>query len=303
MNTVAHIGGFELVNRALLRFQEGSGYKVQQLGKELLSGKFALTEQDLRELIETTPQIIHIHRPGALADGKLRTQVEDALLKLQESGSKIFFHYYGFCPRATFNSLTPDYTFFSDVEALDSTTLPPDSEWLSLPLDLADLPEAAVREPTRDDAKLLLVAWEGKSGPEAEALNNAIAKLKSRNIAVKLKVEVVKTEQELIKAIFNTDAVLEAIDKAAYGFVGSLALACGKTLFSGASKALHQIAPPLSFAPVLETNSENLEYRLESVWKEPRCMRDFGKRGRAFAAKFHQIQSSGAQVLQAYSRD
>lgn len=307
MNKVAHIGGYPLVVEPMLRYQRSNGLDCAWLlaSEDILRTPKSFSKEEETLLLDGKFEIIHIHRPGSFftADTKMLEKHLENILSCKKRGSKILFHSYSFdhCAQKDILELADAY-LVSDSSSLDTAKRCKIWSWVFLPLDLDAIPAAPLREPSKESAKLLHITGVNDQTDSYKTILGCIEELRDKGISINLKTIALAECKSIINEITQADAVIEQITAPSYGVIGALTLAVGKTLFSGCSPELQKEIDPLAFSPVLDTSLSNLAYRLESVWKEPRCMRDFGKRGRSFADRFHRLDSAGLLVNQIYAQ-
>jgi hypothetical protein len=92
-----------------------------------------------------------------------------------------------------------------------------------------------------------------------------------------------------IKALKETDIVIEDVSHGSYGVVGAHALLHGRTVVAGA--AVDSSRSELQLSPVIGTTRDGLENKLLSLMREPRSLRDLIKRGRNFVEQFHRAET------------
>ncbi|RIL01321.1 MAG: hypothetical protein DCC75_13745 [Proteobacteria bacterium] len=108
------------------------------------------------------------------------------------------------------------------------------------------------------------------------------------------------TDLSLENAVDACDIYIEQVSASCTGDLGLLALSRGKTVLSGNSSELQMDWPATKFSPVLHTDAKTLYSRLQAIVREPRCLRDFGKRSREFIRNQHRPDSIGKLLIDYY---
>ncbi len=143
--------------------------------------------------------------------------------------------------------------------------------------------------------RVLVVPFQ--SSPEDIAsLRDALASLRSAELVVRSPEDFL-TFDSLVEEIRASDAVVDLAHPDAYGPIGALALSLARPVFSGSSAGFKEAWPAMELCPVIHCSGATAAKKLQSCFLEPRTLRDFGRRGLAFAQQHHDA-SRVAQLTQ-----
>ena len=294
---ILHIGGRPFITFPLAMAQRSEGHEVDLVypdnwAGELLSPWFL---DGIESLVSKEYSVIHFHRP--LAVSLLGTSVEQRLdaLKNLSRKSKLFYSSYddfesvwdplGSGPeiRKSFSHIFLGSTKHSKLlENADRVS------WCSIAVAVEEIPAPPIEEPTPHSLKVLYIAKSPVS-EEASFINGVFNKLKKKQLKFEnliFHATEIRNLGGLTKLMRNADLFVEELGGYSFGSLATLALAHGTSVLSGNTARDKQCVPTLSYAPVLDTNAANFEQRLEKIIKEPRSLRDLGKRSRTYAESY-----------------
>ena len=111
-----------------------------------------------------------------------------------------------------------------------------------------------------------------------------------------------KSSDEIIKTINETDIIIDETSKKLLSPISAQALGMGKTVLK--RKLTHPTekdATLLQMYPILTFTDVTLAKKLESIIKEPVCLRDFGIRGVEFAEKNFSAKNYVKEIYNVYT--
>jgi hypothetical protein len=107
-------------------------------------------------------------------------------------------------------------------------------------------------------------------------------------------------ESSLSSQIKACDILIESPLSPAVSSLALEALAAGKTVLAAIPENSSNITRQFEAAPILKTDASNLFYRLKSLAKEPKSMRDFGRRGLKYIHDYHNPEQICRGYLEIY---
>jgi hypothetical protein len=102
--------------------------------------------------------------------------------------------------------------------------------------------------------------------------------------------EEITSTSQLVSLIDSADAVVDLAGAEWYGPIGATAMARGRTVFAPNTAEVRSTWPAMELCPVVNCSPENAAARIRACLHEPRTLRDFGKRGHAFAQIHHRAE-------------
>jgi hypothetical protein len=194
-----------------------------------------------------------------------------------------------------------DHVFIGSFDTHPLASQHPSWSWLNLPVDLESIPKPPVVDPKTNSVKIVHIADRpAKRG--SHLITQAMELLLAKKLPVEFEIIVPELHDlySLLSSLRAVHVIIEQITSRSYGYLGAVGMALGKTVLSGISPEAKQAWDQLSFCPVLDCTADNLVSRIESIVREPRCTRDFGKRGREYAEKFHHPELIAKLTLDKY---
>lgn len=94
----------------------------------------------------------------------------------------------------------------------------------------------------------------------------------------------------LVHLIDGADAVIDLSGSEWYGPVGATAMARGRTVFAPNTKEVRSAWPTMELCPVVHCTPSTVSERVSACLREPRTLRDFGKRCHTFAQLHHRAE-------------
>ena len=319
---ILHLGGYNSITDSVAAQQSALGHDVLCLGVSSPNAILHIPSA-LREIACRTRQlagqrfdIVQFHLTESLASDDLSALplLGEVLSALKATGARLCLNTYGEDPVANTESRqslglhgdllqkTFHHLFIGSADNLQLNQEIPSWSWLSPGLDFKALPVTRPEEPAPQRLRILHIPHRVKPA-ETSCLVDVLTGLSSERNLFNLEVappETISTRSDLTAALMRCDLFIEQLDRQSYGYLAIQALAHGKTVLSGNSKATHQIWDQLTTCPVLDTTRQNLKARIESILHEPRCLRDLGKRSRQYAEKYHNVAVTSRVMLSTY---
>ncbi len=187
--------------------------------------------------------------------------------------------------------------FVNDASLMNVLPSLPNWIWAPLPINCIERLEDEESYETKEQFKVLYFA--NNNDPFEKTLVDTITTLNSEgfkyesNIVNKIEE---KSESEIAELINNCEIYIENPNMPAVSINSLKALSLGKTVLANLPENLSKLSNSLEFIPILKTNIINLHYRLSSIAKQPKCLRDFGKRGIQYMKTHHNPK----EVIQGY---
>lgn len=272
----------------------------------------------LVELTQNHFDVIQFHR----TDGLLRLMplarrtMDEALRALRESGARLFLFSYGVDPIAHSTERTrleledrawSDYfecIFIGSPDNSELSQLARRWSWLGIPVDLEALVAAEPRAPKPGELTMLYIPYRVEP-QESQAVITQVEQLGRAGFKFEFKLvhpEDIHSREMLLETIDGCDMLIEHLERQSFGLLAIEAMALGKTVLSGNAAGSRLAWEQLATCPVLDTTAENLEKRLTSIIREPRCLRDLGQRSRRYVETYHNSKAINLIMLEAYKR-
>jgi len=305
---ILHIGGISFFTSSLAHAQKELGHVVDVIGASNSDNifynhpPFEQVHDQIEDLLDRKYDIIHYHRGESLylAGASLRS--------FRDRGVGLFYSGYPSEFNLRLESNPPelvlfDHLFLSSPDLLSLASPGKSFSYLSLPMDFKRIPAYQLREPNTGEMVVLHIPF-ATSGDESAQIIAQVEALQSKlKFSFKvLRPEDLKTFNALSSALSEAHVLVERLNGEAPGMLGSLALAHGMTVFSTLRENTKLQWSQLEHCPVLNVDSESFEKRLALVLREPKSLRDFGKRGRQFAEKNFTASTVAGLCDQSYRR-
>lgn len=251
--------------------------------------------------LDFNTDIIHIHGLSLLKDQSIRRIIQTRLDQNKPVIYSCFTEYYD-------PQLDLKKEFGSSLELLSrcSSLLMHDTSFLEQ-LDLLEnwsysaLPVAPHAENFREevfedkkDFKVLYCA-DNSDDPFREQIISVIEKIKESGYSIEL-----INNKDLYTDIISCDILIENPAAAVLSYNSLHALSYGKTILANIDEKSIAFNQRLEFSTVLKTCQDNLHYRLLSLVKQPKCLRDFGRRGIQYIKDFYNPQEIYQSYLDIY---
>lgn len=136
---------------------------------------------------------------------------------------------------------------------------------------------------------------------EQRALTETFAGLQHRyrNFDVRIFTKAELLSRPQLRAILEySDVFIDGLFRDSLDILGAYALSQGVTVLGpnhGDQRDLH--------APIFDTTAENLERRIESILREPKCLRDLARRSHTYAQVRYPVSSLVSALLRTYGRE
>lgn len=250
-----------------------------------LHGLLLLTQPGLRDLIRRRNEnnktvIVSLYKEEHLESDFNINSISQETSDLLTSCSAVFLQ---------------DGSLLTHFENLDNWS------WASLPVNLNDdIPQLSDE---KIDELNLLYFKEDHNQTDIDFISKTVETLCHEGLRFKLKIAErssannVKWAADLIE---SSHIFIESLDLPGPSYLSLMALSMGKTALANISELESKAAKQYELSPLLNTNKENLHYRLQSLAKQPKSLRDFGKRGREFIKLFHNPKEVGDVYLELY---
>lgn len=244
-----------------------------------------LTNQALDET-----DIVHIHGLSMLED----TQILELINHRLNNNKPVVFSLFSgeACNLEELGKTKTELLQNSSILFLQDTSLLSHLEsfenwyWSSMPMSAA---------PTNVDDSLLenkkefnlLYLDNGKSPDFEKELSAVIEKLNAEGFQFNLSTQTQTDINTLGDALKTVDILIENPASPAISYASLLAMSLGKTVLANIPEETAALTKQFEYSPILKTDAENLYYRLSSLAKQPKSLRDFGRRGVQYIESFH----------------
>ncbi len=315
------IGGYYSITATLARQYLRMGHDVSAISSSgpdswfSLSPQTGLLDEISKRIDEEKFELVEFHLGDSLL-GLLevdRRRVEDFFRLLKSQGAKLSFFSYGI-DSAVINEGSKvgllfkqfiekyfDRLIIGSVLSASLSSWKVKSSWVSAPVSVVESHE----EEIKDGSKQLRVLHipHNTSGDETRFIINTASEVHGSAFPFSFQVippEEISAYESVKNAIKNCDLLIEQLDEPAFGVLALEAMALGKTVISGNSPELAKCWEQLATCPVLGVTRETLRNKLEATLREPRCLRDFGKRSRQYLEKFHKPEVVAELMMQVW---
>ena len=303
---IVHISSHHFGIDALIRYQRGFGLDVEEM--PVASSLSAFTSG------LAGGSVVHFHGLSSLA--RPNTPASDALslvASLRERDIKVVMTLYtesetwrnaDIAIPGAVGELSDllSYTLLGSEEFYVPIAARSRWAWQALPVDVAAIPVPPLFEPSPHEVRVLYMPYLSNPADTRfiEATVSAVW-----NSGLKFKFTVVspdemKEERWYTDAFAHCDLFIESIDREGFGPAAVEAMLRGKTVMSGNAPEGKHLWPQLNVSPVFNTTRANFERRLESIIREPRCLRDLGKRSRQYVEQYHNAERIAAHLVDIY---
>ncbi len=324
---ILHIGGYYTVTSELVQQHRELGHDTSSIGT---TGKedpfeFPLFMRDIlsdSRLRETRYDIVHVHHPACFM-GEDRQKNLLALRHFRELGAKLFYYSFDCHQEESCLSSSGKQSFFqelqgagfshlfrgsiggaSPVETRDAPFGLPWS-WLAPPLPLSQIPFHPWSESSPHGVRFLHIPFRTAPGDTA-AIVETFDRLKAQ---LRLKFEFYLVPPETLSSpsladetLRQADVVIESLERESPGLLGYEAMLRGKLVLSGNSPEAQREWSQLALCPAMHTTCETLARRVESIAREPRCLRDLSKRSREYIELYHDPRSMAERTITVYQQ-
>ncbi|MBX7136753.1 MAG: hypothetical protein K1X83_02130 [Oligoflexia bacterium] len=304
MMKIVHMGGVPAAVGPIVAFQRAQGHSViahlpRSLG--VLEGDPTGTPA-VTKLLEEEPDLIHLHQLGGLVEpispwGALQAAGVKLVLEL---GSPVLPEELDLASAHAQLLGSFSRILSSAPELASKLNRPKNFQWSAPGLPLESIPRIEPYQPEIHKVKVLHFALPGFEADTA-TIAASVEALKAKGL--KFLFATVASDElpdiaTLCLRLSECDLLIESTSQASFGLAGAYALACGKTVLGGNRSASRALWTQLETCPVMDVSAENLTQKLEAVLREPKSMRDLGKRGRAYAENYLDIRRTGALLYQ-----
>lgn len=247
--------------------------------------------QDLKKTITSCDfarnAILHIH----LAELPQDQPTIAALAKLRSNGLKIIVQAYADSLSPTDKLISPPPELLATVDQLLISSaalalkLNNGISWRWLQIPLVKMHDCEPRELVKGDHIQVLAI----SGTDAynKLINSIVHRLESKGLSIDIQWHDLTSLDALYEGVKSAHILIDRLDGDCYRFPALLGMAAGCACISSLSKEATAAWELLKFSQIVTANCENVENKLDDIIREPRSIRDFGKRGQAFIAQYH----------------
>lgn len=305
---ILHIGGTEFVVDPLVKYQREAGHEVVHIVAHAHASNEASAARayaaELRKEAGKGFDAVLFHTIESLpridADGRFIT---DIVIDFQLHGSRVGLYLYGL---HEVNSqleagmrLLPaffDVVFCADPARYDVARLATQSGWVPLPADVREISAPAPITSAPDIVRFLFVDQPGVS--DATAIVDCLMGFAATYPHVQVETVAIGSlgSTELAEKIAETHVLVEHAGNVGYGPLAAYAMACGVTVVSGDQHEGFEFAPELRMTPILGSKRGSLLRRIETVAKQPLCLKDLSQRSRTFAEQHHDAKVIAARI-------
>jgi len=320
---ILHVGGYHSLTLTFAKEQLKLGHEVTVMdtcGAEyFFEMPFACLEvkEKAAQIAKERYEIIQFHSAQSLfsfADG---AALETTLKTLKSEGAKLLLYTYGEDSLAKAEAHLPadlshrllresfDFLFIGSPDNMSFSSLGVPWGWLAMPLDLETIPaEGQPAQNKKGELSFLHIPYRVPK-EESDLIIEIMAALKGKGYRFNFKLvspnEIIDGTN-LLQTLADCNVYIEHLSKSSFGLPALKAMALGKTVLSGNSQSARQSWEQLSVCPILDTSSDNFERRVESILREPRCIKDLGRRSRRYVEAHHNAAIINRMVLDTYQR-
>ena len=176
--------------------------------------------------------------------------------------------------------------------------------WMPVPVDLELVACPPARSLKAHNLKILHLQC-GVPPSDSQAIKVAAVALQNHNY--KFQYRTLEPNQlgnvvSYYRELADCDLFIEQISQPDFGVLALEAMAHAKTVISGNSVRSKKIWPQLSMSPVLDVDYRSIHRQLESVVREPICLKDLSKRSRSYIETYHNAEVVVAQMVEQYAK-
>lgn len=263
-------------------------------------------------------QIVHFHNLEGVAifSGSPQPGVEK-LLALKQQAVEIYYTSYCSDPLANKNSRNAlgindsffnscfSHLFLSSPRSKELRFLHNSSSWLPLALNFSNC------DYSRFDSsmigltlRVLHIPW-GIPIRDTEAIVESANLLKAKGLRCNLEIinpEELQSPTAIEAALSSAHLVIEHLSLNAPGQLCCKAQSFGTPVVTNINPESKADWEQLKMNPALDADVQTITKRLESVLREPRCLKDLSKRSRSYSEAYHQATRVAEETVKYYCK-
>lgn len=303
---ILHVGGHSDLTNELAQCQRDAGHEVRCVGIEnsplpILGHAICELEREIGAA-KSSYELIHFHGHESLCAPEPE-RLASIFKPVRESGTKVVYQVYSKSEAPSIDLFTPlvDFILVSNVDACTLTKSNIPNAWLPLGVPIDN--EVHMGD-TISEVRFLHIPF-NVPAKETKIILETLTELQAKKLPLHfdlVKPEEIQSNEALTKLLRDCHVLIEQIESSSYGALALKALAHGKAVLSGNSPEAQQKWEILKQSPVIHTTAETLKRKLEGIVREPKCLRDYGKRSRTYIAAKHAPRLVTELVLDIYKR-
>ncbi|RMG43100.1 MAG: glycosyltransferase family 1 protein [Candidatus Dadabacteria bacterium] len=313
---ILHLGGFRPVVQTIASGQAARGHRVQAALLSSRSGIFQLQIGDIGPLKDYIDagfyDVIHVHSLHLIRRTEPGDLLKELLISSAQKGVAIFYSIY----REDCMLLQDSLSALNEINTYGKLMLLPSSSdyylspledirtsFMPVPIDLSAVGPARGFEPESHSLSVLHIPIY-VSSKDTETIDLVCKRLQERGRKFNFNIinpSDITNLAEFRKFIREADLVIESLSYAGFGIVAVEAMAHGKTVISGNDVKLRHAFGPLALCPVIDSTKGDFEEMLDSIIREPKCLRDLGTRSRTYIDSYHDAELVVADTLSLYN--
>jgi len=290
-----HFGGYPFISEALADAQRAKGHDVDVFyaNAELFNLCFSSTV--LGELVNQAEigkyDILFLHSLDLLCF-EPANELEAALKRIKEFNCRLVSLAYRGGAQTQASRLV-GLDSLSKAFCMDLTSYRALGElsplWLPLPLYATDSNEGVTEIPRIGEIKVLHIPYLSDE-QENDRIRRVFNELNSKNqrfIPQILQLTELNELENLYERLNDCHIFVDGLRTSSPGPLAFLAMGMGKTVLAANSQEAKNTWNHLSTCPALDTNFESFSKRLDATIREPKCLKDFAKRGKQFVQHYN----------------
>ena len=329
---ILHVGGYYTVTSQIVQQHQLLGHDVVWIGGaraeapfEMPNGFTALARA-FDSIIAAGFNVVQVHQPSGLLAATAEESIR-IFTRLKDSGSKLFYYaidgHVELIPISHFDisevlRRTPFSHIFrgwvhiygSDQMAKASGQDPLTSQgipwsWLAPALPIEEVSAQPWQELNPLGVRLLHIPYATTPADTAAIARNVESLKAQSRLKFDFRVcppESLASRQALDEALLSCDVYVESLHRESPGLLAYEAMLRGKMVLSGNSSEAQAQWQQLVICPVMHSTPDNLAKRIESIVREPRCLRDLSKRSREYVELYHDPNSMAEKTLTVYQQ-
>jgi glycosyltransferase involved in cell wall biosynthesis len=213
---------------------------------------------------------------------------------------KVCVHWHGSKLRNMGNSGLSKYADCIFVSTPDLLRFEERAEWIPNPIDLQSLPSPDLQNVEKTDNINILHAPSRRNVKGTDGIISAVKTLKKEGYNVELRLMENKTHDEVIKMMCKSDIVIDQISPTigAYGVVSIEGMSLKKPVICSLKK--EYLTDFYRGCPIVNADFGNLNEKLRYLVEDESARRTYGKNGRVYVERVHDVVTITKQVLSYY---
>ncbi len=313
---ILHLGGFYPFVLTLAKYQKAAGHEVsvwrgsQQNGifQEGVNAEYLAKRAS--EIKDRKFDIIHIH--GLPNELEQQTKsISQSLGVIASTRTRLVYSSLGEDPVVSLVAKAPAigslllsnfrHVFILDPENMTVAPACRSHSLIPMALDFERIKEVTLKY---DEIRAILITAQVPAD-EQKFIISCVESLRAKRLRFEFNVidpDSIRNVESLMTIIKDSNLLVERVGRESFGALAVLAMAFGVPVLSGNSEKSRSSWQHLQYCPNLDTNRENFTKRLESIIREPRCLRDLSKRGKQHVKHFHNAEIVTKTVLDVYEK-